>query len=210
MDLISLIIGFVVGIVAVSIAIELGWKKEGPVQTCKIARQWQLSEIPQPRIVAERLQMQPPGNAQVVVQTHTAFSKGAKQNPEVSGNFVLGSDRALIFAGDIREGQMAFRTVDDAILRHLRSQFHRYWESTEGGEEGTQMRGQGRLTVRGIVKAVVPYREQYLIRLSTPEGLMGVLINERLELEGKKIEVDGELVGEERPFVRVYHLEVLA
>jgi len=209
-DLISLIIGFVVGIVAVSIAIELGWKKEAPVQTCKIARQWKMSEIPQPRIVAERLQMQPPGNAQVVVQTHTAFSKGAKQHPGVTGNFVLGSDRALIFAGDIREGQMVFRTVDDAILRHLRSQFHSYWEDSQEGEEGTQMRGKGRLTVRGVVKAVVPYRDQYLIRLSTSEGLVGVLVNERLELEGSKIEVDGETVGEERPFVRAYHIEVLA
>jgi hypothetical protein len=208
-DLISLIIGFVVGIVAVSIAIELGWKKEAPVQTCKIARQWHLSEISRPIVVAEKLKMQPPQNAQVVVQTHTAYSKDAKQHSDVTGNFVLGSDRALIFAGEIREGQMAFRTVDDAILRHLRSRFHHYWEDSGQRAEETGVRGTGRVTARGIVKAVVPYRDQFLLRLSTSEGVIGVLVNERLDLEGHKIEVDGEMVGVDRPFVKSYHIDVL-
>ena len=209
MDLISLIIGFVVGIVAVSIAIELGWKKEMPAQTCKIARQWHLSEIPHPCIVAEKLKVQPPQDAQVVVQTHTAYSKDAMQHADTTGNFILGSDRALIFAGEIREGQMVFRTVDDAILRHLRSQFHRYWEESESTAEETGVRGTGKVTVLGIAKAVVPYRDQYLIRLSTSKGVIGVLVNERMELEGHKIEIEGEMVGDERSFVRAYHIDVL-
>jgi hypothetical protein len=208
-DLISLIIGFVVGIVAVSIAIELGWKKEAPIQTCKIARQWRLSEIPHPLVVAEKLKMQPPQNAQVVVQAHTAYSKDAKQHPDVTGNFIIGSDRALIFAGEIRENQMAFRTIDDAILRHLRSRFHHYWEDSEPGTKETGVRGTGRVTVRGLVKAVVPYREQFLLRLSTSDGVLGVLVNERLDLEGHMVEIDGEIMRGERPFVKSYHIDVL-
>lgn len=63
--------------------------------------------------------------------------------------------------------------------------------------------------MRGMAKAVVPYRDQYLVRLSTTEGVRGVLVNERLDLEGKMIEVEGELVGDDRPFIKPYHLETL-
>ena len=98
-DVISIIVGFVVGIIAVSIAIELSWKKEETVETCKIAKKWSLSEMRNPLIVAEKLKMDAPSGSKVVVRVDTAFSKGAKQNPDVKGNFALGNDRALIFSG---------------------------------------------------------------------------------------------------------------
>ena len=208
MDVISLIVGFVVGIIAVSIAIELSWKKEETVETCKVANKWSLSEIRNPLIVAEKLKMNAPSGSKVVVRVETAFSRGAKQNPDVRGNFVLGSDRALIFSGEIREGQIAFRTVDERILRNLRTLFNQFWEGDEGAEE-TKISGRGTVTVRGIARAVVPYREHYLIRLSYEDGLIGVLIDERMDLEGRKIEVEGEMIGDERPFIKAYHLEIL-
>jgi len=207
-DVISLIVGFVVGIIAVSIAIELSWKKEETVETCKVANKWSLSEIRNPLIVAEKLKMNAPSGSKVVVRVETAFSRGAKQNPDVRGNFVLGSDRALIFSGEIREGQIAFRTVDERILRNLRTLFNQFWEGDEGAEE-TKISGRGTVTVRGIARAVVPYREHYLIRLSYEDGLIGVLIDERMDLEGRKIEVEGEMIGDERPFIKAYHLEIL-
>ncbi len=208
MDVISLIVGFVVGIIAVSIAIELSWRKEEVVETCKIAKKWSLSELKNPLIVAEKLKMDAPSGSKVVVRVETAFSRGAKQNSEVVGNFALGRDRALIFSGEIREGQLAFRTVDERILRSLRNLFNKFWEG-EGGEEETKVSGRGTVTVRGIAKAVVPYRDHYLIRLSYDKGVTGVIIDEKMELEGKKIEVEGEMVGDERPFIKAYHLEVL-
>jgi len=207
-DVISLIVGFVVGIIAVSIAIELSWKKEEAVETCKVAKKWSLSEIRNPLIVAEKLKMNAPSGSKVVVRVETAFSKGAKQNSEVIGNFALGSDRALIFSGEIREGQLAFRTVDERILRNLRNLFNQFWEG-EGGAEETRVSGRGTITVRGIARAVVPYREHYLIRLSYEKGTIGILIDEKMELEGKKIEVEGEMVGDDRPLIKAYHLEML-
>lgn len=208
MDVISLIVGFVVGIIAVSIAIELSWKKEETVETCKVANKWSLSEIRNPLIVAEKLKMNAPSGSKVVVRVETAFSRGAKQNPDVRGNFILGSDRALIFSGEIREGQIAFRTVDERILRNLRTLFNQFWEGDEGAGE-TKISGRGTVTVRGIARAVVPYREHYLIRLSYEDGLIGVLIDERMDLEGRKIEVEGEMTGDERPLIKAYHLEIL-
>jgi hypothetical protein len=208
-DVISLIVGFVVGIIAVSIAIELSWKKEEVVETCKVAKKWSLSEIKNPLIVAEKLKMNAPSGSKVVVRVETAFSKGAKQDSKVVGNFALGSDRALIFTGEIREGQLAFRTVDERILRNLRNLFNRFWEGEGGAEETKVSIRKGTVTVRGIARAVVPYREHYLIRLSYEKGIIGVLIDEKMELEGKKIEVEGEMVGDDRPLIKAYHLEML-
>ncbi|HHH84169.1 MAG TPA: hypothetical protein ENL29_01735 [Thermoplasmatales archaeon] len=209
MDVISLIVGFVVGIIAVSIAIELSWKKEEVVETCKIAKRWSISEISNPMIVAEKLKMNVPGNAKVVVKVETAFSKGAKVNPDAYGNFILGSNKALIFSGEIREGQLALRTVDGRILRKLRELFNEFWEGKEEEAAPEKSHRKGTVTVRGLAKAVVPYRENYLIRLSYDKGLIGVLIDEKMELEGRKIEVEGEMVGDERPFIKAYHIEIL-
>lgn len=207
LDVLSLIIGFVVGIIAVSIAIELGWKKQEPTKTYKMATRWSLNELHRPKIVAEKLKMDVPAHADVVVQARTSFSKDAHENPDVTGNFAVGDGKALVFAGEIHPGQLAFRTVDDGIVRRLRERFREY--STEPGEaKDTAPAGSG-VTMRGMAKAVVPYRDQYLIRLSTTEGIRGVLVNERLDLEGKMIEVEGELVGDDRPFIKPYHLETL-
>lgn len=207
LDVLSLIIGFVVGIIAVSIAIELGWKKQSPTKTYKMATRWSLNELHRPRVVAEKLKMDVPRHADVVVKARTSFSKNALENPDVTGNFAVGDGKALIFAGEIHPDQMAFRTVDDDIVRRLREQFQQY--TTEPSETTGKAPMRGGITMRGMAKAVVPYRDQYLIRLSTTEGIRGVLINERLDLEGKTIEVEGELVGGDRPFIKPYHLEII-
>ena len=55
----------------------------------------------------------------------------------------------------------------------------------------------------------MPYRDKYLIRLSYEGGVTGILINERLDLEGRKIEVEGEVSKEMKPFINAYHIEVL-
>lgn len=207
LDVLSLIIGFVVGIIAVSIAIELGWKKQAPTKTYKMATRWSLNELHRPKIVAEKLKMDAPAHADVVVKARTSFSKEAHENPDVTGNFAVGNGKALIFAGEIHPGQLAFRTVDDDIVRRLRELFRQY--STEAGEKEEMAAAGKGITLRGMAKAVVPYKEQYLIRLSTAKGIRGVLINERLDLEGQMIEVEGELVGDDRPFIKPYHLETL-
>ncbi len=207
LDVLSLIIGFVVGIIAVSIAIELGWKKQGPTKTYKMATRWSLNELHRPKIVAEKLKMDVPQHADIVVKARTSFAKDAHENPGVTGNFAIGDGKALVFAGEIHPGQIAFRTVDDGIVRRLHEHFREY--STEPGEQKGMASARGGVTMRGMAKAVVPYRDQYLVRLSTTEGVRGVLVNERLDLEGKMIEVEGELVGDDRPFIKPYHLETL-
>jgi len=210
MQLISLIIGFVVGIVAVSLAIELGWRKEEAPEKCKLARRWNIGEIKNPLVVAEKIKMEMPEDAKIVVAVQTQYSKKAKVNPEVKGNFIIGDDRALIFSGEIKEDQLAFWTIDESIMRALRNQFYKLWEEKEEKKAvTTKIPEKGGVTIRGLVRAVVPYRDKYLIRLSYEGGVTGILINERLDLEGRKIEVEGEVSKEMKPFINAYHIEVL-
>jgi len=184
MELISLIVGFVVGIVAVSLAIELGWRKEEAPEKCKLARRWNIGEIKNPLVVAEKIKMEMPEDAKIVVAVQTQYSKKAKVNPEVKGNFIIGDDRALIFSGEIKEDQLAFWTIDESIMRALRNQFYKLWEEKE---------------------------EKKAVTTKIPEkgGVTGILINERLDLEGRKIEVEGEVSKEMKPFINAYHIEVL-
>ncbi len=210
MEIISLIVGFVVGIVAVSLAIELGWRKEETPEKCKVARRWDVREIKNPLVMAEKIKMEMPMNAKMVVAVHTPFSKRAKLDPNVKGNVIIGDNRALIFSGEIKENQLAFWTIDEHITRALRNQFYNLWEKKEEKKVvSKKLPEKGGVTIRGIVRAVVPYRDKYLVRLSYEGGITGILINERLELDGRKIEVEGEMSEEIKPFIKAYHIEVL-
>ncbi|KAA0001355.1 MAG: hypothetical protein FE048_05620 [Thermoplasmata archaeon] len=210
MEIISLIIGFVVGIVAVSLAIELGWRKEEAPETCKVAKRWNIKEIKNPLVVAEKIKMEMPEGARMVVAVETPYSKKAKVNPNAKGNFIIGDDRALIFSGEIREDQLAFWTIDENIMRVLRNQFYKLWEEREEKKVvSKEVPKKGGVTIRGLVRAVVPFRDRYLVRLSYEGGVTGILINERLDLEGRKIEVEGEVSEEIKPFINAYHIEVL-
>lgn len=210
MEIISLIIGFVVGVVAISLAIELGWRKEEAPEKCKIARRWNVREIKNPLVMAEKIKLEMPMNAKMIVAVHTPFSKNAKMDSNVKGNVIIGDTRALIFSGEIREGQLAFWTIDENIIRTLRNKFYNVWEKKEEKKVvSKKLPEKGSVTIRGLVRAVVPYRDKYLVRLSYEGGITGVLINERLDLDGRKIEVEGEMSEEIKPFIKAYHIEVL-
>ena len=195
---------------AVSLAIELGWRKEEAPETCKVAKRWSIKEIKNPLVVAEKIKMEMPEGARMVVAVETPYSKKAKVNPNAKGNFIIGDDRALIFSGEIREDQLAFWTIDENIMRALRNQFYKLWEEREEKKVvSKEVPKKGGVTIRGLVRAVVPFRDRYLVRLSYEGGVTGILINERLDLEGRKIEVEGEVSEEIKPFINAYHIEVL-
>lgn len=205
MDLIAFVAGLIVGIVAVSVAVEFAWKKSVPEKTCKIIKNWSLDEINNPLIVAERIYLSPPQGAKVVVGNPSPFAKNARENPEVTGNFAVGVNKAFIFAGDIKKGQVAIVTSDEDILKELRENFYEFYRVKE--KPATYVSKKGRVRVRGLVRAVFPYRDGYMIRLSYEGGLVGVLIKERMDVEGRRIEVEGEM--KEYPFIEPYNITVL-
>ncbi|RLF47778.1 MAG: hypothetical protein DRN29_01670 [Thermoplasmata archaeon] len=205
MDIIAFVAGLIVGIVVVSIAVEFAWKKSVPEKTCKLTKKWNLNELRNALIVAEKLHITPPSDAKVVVAAPTPLAKNARENPSVIGNFVIGLNKAYIFAGEIKEGQIAVVTSDEDILKELRDMFYEFYKVKE--KAVSYVPKKGRVRIRGVVRAVFPYRDGYLMRLSYEGGIVGVLLKEKMDVEGRRVEVEGEVL--EYPFINPYNITVL-
>ena len=205
LDIISFIAGLVVGIVAVSIAVEFAWRKSFPEKTCKVTKKWSLNELKSPAIVAERLEISPPEDARVVVATPTPPAKKARENPDAIYNFAIGLNKAYIFAGKIMDGQIAIVTGDEDIIKELKEKFYELWRKKE--EIKSFIPSEGKVRIRGIVRAVFPYRDGYLMRVSYEKGVVGVLLKERMDVEGRRVEIEGEFT--EYPFIRPSNITLL-
>lgn len=206
MEIVTFIAGIIVGIVAVSIAVEFAWKKSLPEKTCKLIKNWRLHELKNPLIVAEKLLVDAPPDAKIVVASPTPYAKNAKENAEVTGNFAVGLNKAYIFAGEIKEGQVAVVTSDEDIIKELRSVFYDFYRRHEKVKPYVSS-GEGRIKIRGIVRAVFPYRDGYMMRVSYEKGLVGVILKEKMDVEGRRVEVEGEM--KEYPFINPYNITVL-
>jgi len=205
MDIVAFVAGLIVGIVIVSIAVEFAWKKSIPEKTCKLVRKWSLGELKSPLIAAERLHVAPPSDAKVVVATPTPLAKNARENANVIGNFAVGLNKAFIFAGEIKDGQLAIVTSDDDILKELRETFYEFYRVKE--KVVSYVPKKGRVKIRGVVRAVFPYRDGYLMRVSYEGGLVGVILKERMDVEGRRVEIEGEVL--EYPFINPLNITVL-
>lgn len=133
MDVLSVIIGIIIGIVTIGLAIELGMKKTSQTQpTSRPTHKWSISEIKNPRIIAEYMgDMELPKNAKVVVNHYDnkELFKGmeVKEHSGIRGNFILGDDRALILSGPIKEDELGIWTVEKALLDRLNGYFEDSW-----------------------------------------------------------------------------------
>lgn len=137
MDIISLIIGFSIGVVLVGLAMEIGSKKTTPVNSAsKKAKTWSISEISNPKIMAEYLSdVELPKNSRVIVNTYKNKEMLAgldvKEHKGIKGNFIVGDDRALILSGPIRKDEMGFWTVEKEIVQKLNQEFDEMWAEGE-------------------------------------------------------------------------------
>ena len=133
MDMISLIIGFAIGLIVVALAFEIGSKKiiHTP-PTSKQAKNWDISEISNPRVMAEYLSdVKLPKNSKVIVKKYKNKEMLAgldvKENKGIKGNFIIGDDRALILAGPIKKDEIGFWTVEKEIVDELNKEFRERW-----------------------------------------------------------------------------------
>jgi hypothetical protein len=133
MDVLSVIIGIIIGIISVGLAIELGMKKTNASQPAsRPTHKWSISEISNPRIMAEHMgNMGLPKNAKVVVNQYDNKNlfKGinVKEHSGIRGNFILGENRALILSGPIEEKGLGIWTVEETILDKLNRYFEDSW-----------------------------------------------------------------------------------
>jgi len=132
-DIISLGVGFTLGVIAVGIIFEIALKKSSNITPAsKHTKSWSISEISNPKIVAEYLSdVEIPGNSKIVVNKcknrDVLNGLNAKAHHGIKGNFIVGDDRALILAGPMKHDEVGFWTVEKEIVRKLNDEFDQIW-----------------------------------------------------------------------------------
>jgi hypothetical protein len=137
MDIISLILGFVIGVIFVALAVEMGLKKTtNNNPSSKHAKNWSIGEISNPRIMAEYISdIKLPKNSKILVNKYKDKKMFAgmdvKEHSGLRGNFIVGDDRALILSGPVKQGEVAFWTVEEEIVRKLNQEFNEMWAQAD-------------------------------------------------------------------------------
>jgi hypothetical protein len=139
MDIVAILIGFIIGVISVGLAIELGMKKTSSRQPAsRPTHKWSIDEISNPRIIAENMgDITLPKNAKVVVNQFQDKDRltgmEVKTHSGIRGNFILGDDRALILSGPIKDDGLGIWTVEKGMLDKLNRYFEDSWS------KGTRM-----------------------------------------------------------------------
>ena len=133
MDIIAILIGFIIGVICVGLAIELGMKKtSNRLPASRPTHKWSIEEISNPRIIAENMgDITLPKNAKVVVNQFEDKNKfvgmEVKEHSGIRGNFILGDDRALILSGPVKDDELGIWTVEKGMLEKLNRYFEDSW-----------------------------------------------------------------------------------
>ncbi len=133
MDVISLILGFIIGVIVLGIAVEFGTKKKQTNSpSSKHTKNWNISELTNPRIVAEYLgDIEIPKNTKIIVNKFKDVQnlKGlnVRRNNNIKGNYIIGDDRALILAGPLKKDEIGFWTIEKEIVENLNNEFLENW-----------------------------------------------------------------------------------
>lgn len=207
MDTISVLVGFLVGVVVAAIAVELGLKKLfSPPSNTKVTSSWRLDEFEAPLVVAldAASTSYPPGSEVVTaggVDPQGFRGRTFRRNPNARANVVIdrARDRALLFMGPVEPGTLALATVDRDLVGRLRGEHRRLWETgSEYVEEMPLGEVVGRhgvsVRTRGRVQEIVPYRERHLMRLTDGKQVLGVLVDAPLDLVQQDVVVTGRLI----------------
>lgn len=135
MDILSLFIGFGIGVVIVAIAIEFGTKRTTKqMPSSRRTIDWSLQEIKNPKIMAEYLgDIDIPKSSQVLVhkyKTGRDFNGSfVKRSNSIHGNYILGENRALILSGPVKHDELGFWTVEKEIVDQLHQEFEDRWNT---------------------------------------------------------------------------------
>lgn len=134
MDILAIIIGFIIGVLLSGIAVELTLKKSAPAPASRYTKEWSISEIENPKIMAEYLlkDVEIPKNSKVIVNKYKdkeiLEGLNVREHKGVKGNYIVGTDRALIISGPIKKDELAFWTIEKEIIAELNREFDEMWE----------------------------------------------------------------------------------
>jgi len=134
MDIFTLALGFIIGVIIAAVAMEISFKKaSSQAPASKHTKKWSISEISNPKIMAEYLSKDveiPKGSKLLVnrVKDKTVLTGlNAREHRGIKGNFIVGDDRALILAGPVRGDELGFWTVEKDIVAQLNREFDSMW-----------------------------------------------------------------------------------
>ncbi len=133
-DILSILIGFGIGVIVVAIAIEFGTRKSiKQFPTSRRTYDWNIKEISNPKIMAEYLgDIEIPKNSKLLVNRfkdkRNMQGINVKQSSQIMGNYILGDDRVLILAGPVKKDEMGFWTVEKEIVESLHQEFDSLWK----------------------------------------------------------------------------------
>jgi len=221
-DVLWTLIGFLIGVVAAAIAVEFGLKKFlSPPENSKLTTVWSLSELPAPLIAARTISgANVPKNARLLTAgRYTGARDGfdLRTSGELKGNFAVDANaaRALIFLGDIAPGTLALWTIDERLIERLRSEFNRLWGRSVDYVEKVEIADvpkKANLSVltEGTVQDVVPYRGSYLLRLTDRGETVGVLVEQPVAMNGKRVAVTGIVRASSSGYPLIEAVEVRA
>ncbi len=221
-EIVSVLIGFLVGVVAAGFAVELGLRKLlSPPEKSKLTQVWSLNEFPRPLIASTQLAgLDVPKQSRLIVAAKYEGRRDGfelRTSPDCHGNFVVDANapRALLFLDGIRPGALALWTVDERLIERLRSEFNRLWGRSVDYVERVALADvptKPNLTVetQGVVQDIVPYRGNYLLRLTDHGDAVGVLVERQLPLNGKRVNVTGVVRSSSSGYPLIEALEVRA
>lgn len=215
--LVDVAIGFAIGIVATTVAFELGIKKFLPkVQESDWTTRWSLNDLgPNPLIVAERITgVDVPQGARLVVKSGERSLDGqpdgvqVKVDPSATGNYAIGRGRALIFNSVIHPQAAAVETVEEPIVDKLSREFDRLWyggeteaDAARSGEQVPAASSDGAAAVpddevsaQGVVVGVEETDGGWLAKVSSQGKLLPVVVANGQDLEGQAVRVTGKVV----------------
>lgn len=219
-DVLWTLIGFLVGVVAAAIAVEFGLKKFlSPPENSKLTTVWNLNDLPAALIAAKTIQgLTPARNARLLTAgPYTGPREGfdMRTNPDLRGNFAVDAtaNRALIFLGDMAPGTLALWTVDERLIERLRAEFNRLWGRSVDYVERVVIadvpkKANLSILTEGTVADVVPYRGNYLLRLTDKGETVGVLVDRPVSFNGQRVAVTGIVRSSSSGYPLIEALEI--
>lgn len=213
-DLLWVTVGFVVGVGATAIALEVAFRRVRNEERASLTKDWDfraLSTDGPPSIVATSLEgSEVPPNSKVIVSPGARLSREVAKkcklriHPDVKGNFAAGSGHGILCTGPMVPGTLAMTTVHPALVDKLERSFDSLWVQarpyTEEIRPSQIPANQGSFVkVKGRVKDILTSGDTAILTLENPDGSGrgDVLVPANLPVEkGKGYEFAGTVVND--------------
>ncbi|MEF8847707.1 MAG: hypothetical protein V5A68_01060, partial [Candidatus Thermoplasmatota archaeon] len=114
-------------------AIEVGFKRSSrSIPNSNLADTWHISEISNPRVIAEYLMdIDLPSSTKVVVNQYKdkKYLKGldVRKNSSIKGNYIVGDDRILVLLGPMKDDEIGVWTIEKKLVERLTNNFDKFW-----------------------------------------------------------------------------------